>query len=69
MEYHSIANPIWADQAKTMIAIDIVFTSLGEAPVKFNASPKDVMSYGREIYADLIAGKYGAIAEPNIVGQ
>lgn len=64
MDYHSIANPIWADQAKTMITIDIVFPSLGEASVKFNAWDKDVMPYGRDIYSDLIAGKYGPIAEP-----
>jgi hypothetical protein len=46
-----------------MIAIQIVFPSIGQTPLKFVASPNDVMGYGREIYADLIAGKYGAIAE------
>lgn len=67
MDYHSIANPIWADQAKTMITVDIIFPSINTGPLKFNASPKDVMSYGREIYAALIAGTYGPIAEPLIV--
>lgn len=64
MEYHSIANPVWIDDARTVIAIDIVFPSLGDAPVKFTASDKDVMSYGRDIHAALIAGTYGPIAEP-----
>lgn len=68
MEYNSIANPVWIDATHTMIAIDIVFPSLGVSPVKFNASPDDVMPYGREIYADLVAGKYGAIAEPSTQG-
>ena len=68
MEYHSIANPIWTDVAHSMVTIDIVFPSLGDEPVKFNASDKDCMPYGREIHADLIAGKYGPIAEPIVQG-
>jgi hypothetical protein len=63
--YSQVANPVWVDSSRTMIAVDVVFEQLGESPVKFNASPNDVMPYGREIYADLIAGKYGAIAEPD----
>ncbi|TCK87371.1 hypothetical protein [Paraburkholderia sp. BL9I2N2] len=63
MTYDSIANPVWFDAAHTMISVDIVFHDLGTTPVKFNASPEDVMDYGREIYADLVAGKYGPIAE------
>lgn len=64
MEYHSIANPIWADVTKTMVTVDVVFPALGDASVKFNASPNDVMPHGRAIYAELIAGNHGAIAEP-----
>lgn len=61
--YTNVANPRWADAAHTVVVVDVVFESLGAAPVKFNASPLDVMDYGREIYADLVAGKYGPIAE------
>lgn len=61
--YSNVANPKWTDAMHTMIVVDVVFESLGTAPVKFNASPLDVMNYGREIYADLVAGKYGPIAE------
>jgi hypothetical protein len=68
MDYHSIANPVWIDATHTMIKIDIVFPSLGPDTVKFNASDKDCMQYGRDIHADLIAGKYGPIAEPIIQG-
>jgi hypothetical protein len=69
MDYHSIANPAWADAEHTMISIDIVFPTLGDTPVKFNASPKDVMPHGRAIYAELIAGNHGAIAELTTTSQ
>jgi hypothetical protein len=61
--YTSVANPKWADAAHTTVVVDVVFETLGTTAVKFNASPEDVMDYGREIYADLVAGKYGPIAE------
>lgn len=61
--YTSVSNPVWFDVAHTMVTVDVIFESLGATPVKFNASPLDVMDYGREIYADLVAGKYGPIAE------
>jgi hypothetical protein len=61
--YTSVANPVWFVFSRTMIVVDVVFPHLGETPVKFNASPQDSMQYGREIYADIIAGKYGPIAE------
>lgn len=64
MEYTSVSNPAWIDASHSMISVDVVFPDFGPNPVKFNASPKDCMDYGREIYNDLIAGKYGSIAEP-----
>jgi hypothetical protein len=66
MEYTTIANPKWIDTEHTMITIDIIFPSISASPVKFNASPKDVMPYGRDIYAALIAGQYGPIAEATV---
>jgi len=69
MEYHSIANPVWVGLSHKMITVDVVFPALGDVPVKFNASPEDVMSYGRSIYEELIAGQHGAIAEPITVSQ
>ena len=64
--YSSVANPVWYDAAHTMITVDVVFEHLGPDPVKFVASPKDGMPYGREIYAALVAGDYGPIADPHI---
>lgn len=64
--YQGVANPVWADASHTTVIVDVIFESLGSAPVRFNASAHDVMDYGREIYADLIAGKYGPIAEHTV---
>jgi hypothetical protein len=64
MEYHSIANPVYTDASRKMITVDVVFPSLGNTPVKFNASPDDVMPHGRAIYAEIIAGTQWTIAEP-----
>lgn len=69
MEYHSIANPVWTDAEHAMVSVDIVFPALSDAPVKFNASPDDVMPYGQSIYAELMAGAHGAIAEPTTTSQ
>lgn len=63
MEYTTVSNPQWADSAHTAIAVDVIFPALGGSPVRFNATPNDVMPYGVVIYNDAIAGKYGAIAE------
>lgn len=65
MEYTSVKTPVWLDATHKMISVEVVFPHLGETPVKFNASPDDVMDYGRQIYAEIIAGTYGAIAEPS----
>lgn len=69
MEYTSVANPVWIDSMHTVIAVDVVFPELGDRPVKFNATPNDVMPYGVEIYNDCVSGKYGAVAEEGVTGQ
>ena len=45
--------------------IDCVITTsqLGEELLPFTASKNDVEAHGRQIFEDLVAGKYGAIAE------
>ena len=59
----SLANPVWSDAEHT--AIDCVITSsqFGDERLPFRASPLDVAPHGRAIFADLVAGKYGAIGE------
>lgn len=63
MEYTSVTNPVWLDSTRMVITVDVVFPSIGSTPVKFNATPNDVMPYGVEIYNDAVIGKYGAVAE------
>ena len=63
MKYTSVSNPVWYDAAHTMITVDVVFEALGESAVKFVASPNDGEEHGREIYADIVTGKCGPIAE------
>lgn len=61
--YHSVSNPVWYDSAHTMVTVDVVFPHLGDASVKFVASPNDGMEYGREMFDAIVAGQYGVIAE------
>jgi hypothetical protein len=69
MEYTTVTNPVWVDSSHTAIAVDVVFPEIGDKPVRFNATPNDVMPYGVEIYNAAVAGKYGAIAEKEVTGQ
>lgn len=64
MEYTSVTNPVWLDSTHKMISAEVVFPELGDTPVKFNACASDVEPHGRAIFADLLADKYGPIAEP-----
>lgn len=61
MEYEkqimAIKNPRWVGDE--MINVDINHSVYGL--IEFTAMPNDVMDYGRQIYADCLAGKYGPI--------
>ena len=59
----SLKNPQWANAQKTMIDCVITTSQLGEELLPFTASKNDVEAHGRQIFEDLVAGKYGAIAE------
>jgi hypothetical protein len=59
--YSTVTNPRWMDAAHTVLDVDVDFPGLGVVP--FTASPDDCEHHGKEIYADCIAGKYGAIAD------
>ena len=62
MIIESVTNPVWANAEHTLITCTVKVDYFDE-PVQFMASPNDVEAYGREIYADLVAGRYGEIAE------
>jgi hypothetical protein len=56
----SITNPVFATEDGSSIDCILELDAL-PAPVPFTASAHDVEEHGRKIYADLIAGAYGAI--------
>ena len=59
----SVSNPVWSNTAHTMIDCEITTSQFGDEVLPFTASQTDVEPHGRAIFADLVAGKYGAIAE------
>lgn len=58
-EINSPANARYLNPAGTFIALDI---TIGGKTRQFNASPDDVVDYGREIYARAQAGEFGPVA-------
>jgi hypothetical protein len=59
----SLSNPYWANAEHTAINCEITTSQFGKEVLPFTASPNDCEAHGRQIFADLIAGKYGPIAE------
>lgn len=63
MHYKNVKNPRWANAEQSMIDCEVDFYAIADGFVPFTASPKDSTVYGPEIFADCVAGKYGAIAD------
>ena len=59
----SVVNPVWVDENHKMINCIITNDLFGDKQLPFTASPNDVEAYGQALFADLVAGKYGPIAE------
>ena len=59
----SVANPRWANAEQTVIDCEITTSQFGVEILPFSADANDVEPHGRAIFADLVAGKYGPIAE------
>ena len=59
----SLTSPIWADAEHTAIDCLITTSQFGAEILPFRADQNDVAAHGRAIFADLVAGKYGAIAD------
>ena len=59
----SVSNPRWVNAEHTMIDCEITTSQLGEEILPFTAAQHDVEAHGRAIFADLVAGVYGPIAE------
>lgn len=59
----SLTNPRWSNAEHTMIDCNITTSQFGDEVLPFTASSTDVEAHGRAIFADLVAGVYGPIAE------
>lgn len=59
----SVTNPRWANVDQTMIDCQITTSQFGEEVLPFTANQNDVEAHGRKIFADLVDGRYGPIAE------
>jgi hypothetical protein len=59
----SVTNPVWSNAEQTTIDCNITTSQFGSEVLPFTASPEDTEAHGRAIFADLVAGVYGPIAE------
>ena len=59
----SLTSLRWANAEQTMIDCEITTSQFGDEVLPFTASANDVEAHGRGIFADLIAGTYGPIAD------
>lgn len=59
----SLINPIWSNAEKTRIDCEITTSQFGAEILPFTADQFDIEPHGRAIFADIVAGTYGPIAE------
>jgi len=59
----SLTNPVWANAEHTKIDCLITTSQFGAEVLPFTADQNDVEAHGRAIFADIVAGAYGAISE------
>lgn len=59
----ALTNPIWADAEHTRIDCVITTSQFGNEQLPFTADQNDVEAHGRAIFASIVAGRYGPIAE------
>lgn len=61
MEFFNITDPHYTDALKTAVGCMVSLDSQDAEPMPFTACIDDVEDYGRMLYQDFIAGKYGDI--------
>jgi hypothetical protein len=59
----SLNNPRWVNAEHTAIDCEITTSQFGDEVLPFTASSNDVEPHGRGIFADIVTGNYGTIAE------
>ncbi len=60
---NAITNPRWANAEKTQIDCEITTSQFGDEVLPFTASINDVEQHGRDIFNDIVTGKYGIITD------
>tara|TARA_B100000945_G_scaffold244187_1_gene200426 strand:- start:818 stop:1213 length:396 start_codon:yes stop_codon:yes gene_type:complete len=56
-------NPVWANDDKNMITLDVNFAEISEDYISFTASPTDNSEHSRVIYSNAVNGDYGTVSE------
>ena len=56
-----LKNPVWVNKEQTRIDCEIKTSQFGDEVLPFAADMNDVEPHGRQIFADIVAGKYGPI--------
>ena len=59
--YTEVKNPVWANAEQTIIDVEVNFKHLPEEFVPFSTSQDADTEYGKQIFADALAGEYGSI--------
>jgi len=59
----SLSNPRWSNAEQTRIDCEITTSQFGEEVLSFTADKFDVEPHGCAIFADIVSGTYGPIAE------
>ena len=63
MKYTKVLNPQWANAGHTAINCEVDFDDLREELVPFTAVASGDYEHSHQIFAECVAGNYGAIAE------
>lgn len=58
-----VYSPQYVNEERTEIMCEIKTLNYGEEILPFLATPNDSEEHGRAIFADIVAGVYGEIAE------
>jgi hypothetical protein len=59
----SLSNPRWASAEQTLIDCEITTSQFGDEVLPFTASANDIEAHGRSLFARLVAGDFGPIAD------
>lgn len=59
----SLTNPVWSNAGHTTIDCNITTSQFGLEVLPFTADQNDIEPHGRAVFANIVAGAYGAIGE------